>query len=174
VRPTRTLAIAGALMLALAACGSDEPAPAAPAGEPTPTAGAGGYQEPGGYGGGGVTEPGTSGAVQTGETDLGTILVDAQGLTLYMFGADQNGTSTCYDDCAATWPALTVDGKPKAGADVDASLLSTTERDDGTTQVTYAGLPLYHFASDSAPGDTKGQGIGDIWFVVSPEGDPIR
>jgi predicted lipoprotein with Yx(FWY)xxD motif len=105
--------------------------------------------------------------------NLGTIVTDAEGLTLYMFGADQNGESTCYDDCAATWPALTVDGEPVAGDGIDAAQLGTTERDDGTLQVTYAGLPLYYFASDAEPGDTNGQGIGDIWYVVSPDGEAI-
>ena len=145
---------AGLLAVALVACGSDEPGPA---GSPQPTDG------------------GSAGAatVQTGETDLGTILTDAEGMTLYVFGADENGESTCYDDCAATWPALTIEGEPQAGEGADASLLGTTERTDGTVQVTYAGQPLYYFASDAAPGDTNGQGLGDIWYVSSPEGEPI-
>jgi predicted lipoprotein with Yx(FWY)xxD motif len=159
MRKARKFAFAGALVLALAACGSDEPAgdgQVPSTSEPT-------------------DEDSTAAAtIQTGETDLGTVVSDADGLTLYMFGADENGESTCYDDCAATWPALTVDGEPVAGEGLDASKIDTAERTDGTVQVTYAGLPLYHFASDAEPGDIGGQGIGDIWFVVSPEGDPIR
>ncbi len=157
---TKMFAIAGVLAMALAACGGDEPSAGG---------GGGATQPPAPYGGG----AGATATVQTGETDLGTILTDADGLTLYMFGADENGESTCYDDCAATWPALTVEGDPGAGDGTDAAQLGTTERTDGTIQVTYAGSPLYYFASDAAPGDTNGQGIGDIWFVVSPEGDPI-
>ena len=65
-------------------------------------------------------------------------------------------------------------GAPTGGLGVEASKLGTTSRTDGGTQVTYNGHPLYHFASDSAPGDTKGQGIGGNWFVVSPQGEPIQ
>ena len=61
-----------------------------------------------------------------------------------------------------------------AGDGVDGSLLGTTERDDGTTQVTYDGQPLYVFASDAAPGDTNGQGVGEVWFVVGPDGKTIE
>ena len=88
------------------------------------------------------------------ESDLGSILVDADGMTLYLFEADTDGSSTCYDDCAASWPAL-IDDAPSAGAGVDESLLGTTERDDGEVQVTYGGQPLYSFASDQAPGDVE-------------------
>lgn len=156
MQPMRMFALAGVLTLALAACGGDGPAPAP----------AGGNQGPA-YGG---AAPAT---VQTGETDLGSIVTDTEGRTLYVFGADENGESTCYDDCAATWPPLTVDREPVAGESLDDSKLGTTERTDGTVQVTYGGQPLYYFASDAAPGDTNGQGIGDIWFVVSPDGDTI-
>jgi predicted lipoprotein with Yx(FWY)xxD motif len=158
MRHARILALAGVLALVSAACGGDEPTPAGDGQETS-------VSEP--------TEETGPATIQTGETDLGTIVTDGEGLTLYMFGADEDGESTCYDDCAATWPALTVDGEPAAGEGIDDSQLGTTERDDGTTQVTYAGLPLYYFASDAAPGDTNGQGIGDIWYVVSPEGEAI-
>ena len=114
--------------------------------------------------------------VESEDSALGTILVDAKGNTLYVFLQDTGSTSTCYDDCASSWPALVAKGEVKAGGSggVDESLLGTTERDDGTTQVTYNGRPLYYFAGDAAPGDTNGQGVGDVWFVVSPAGDPIQ
>ena len=69
-------------------------------------------------------------------------------MTLYLFKADEGSTSTCYDDCAA-WPPLEADA-PTGGDGIDAGLLGTTERDDGTTQVTYAGHPLYYYAADEA------------------------
>lgn len=112
--------------------------------------------------------------VESAESDLGTILVDGEGRTLYVFLNDSGGESTCYDDCAESWPALETDGDPQAGEGADTSLLGTTERDDGSLQVAYDQMPLYYFAGDEAPGDTNGQGIGDVWYVVSPEGEPIQ
>jgi predicted lipoprotein with Yx(FWY)xxD motif len=110
-------------------------------------------------------------AIEVASSDLGDILVDAEGVTLYVFDSDTDGTSTCYEDCAANWPALT--GEVTAGEGVDESLLGTTERDDGETQVTYADRPLYYFAGDQAAGDTNGQGVGDAWWVMGPDGEAI-
>jgi predicted lipoprotein with Yx(FWY)xxD motif len=113
--------------------------------------------------------------------DHGSILVDGNGMSLYVFMADtQNGgTSACGDDdgCAEEWPPLVSDGDPVAGEGVDASLLGTITRDDGTTQVTYNGWPLYLFEEDTAAGDTNGQGIdefGGLWYLVSPTGEAIQ
>ena len=113
--------------------------------------------------------------------DFGQILVNGEGMSLYLFMADtQNGgTSTCGDDdgCATEWPPLVTDGDPVADEGVDETLLGTITRDDGSTQVTYNGWPLYLFAEDAAPGDTNGQGIdefGGLWFLVSPEGEAIQ
>lgn len=102
-------------------------------------------------------------------TELGTILVDAEGMTLYTFTNDtaNSGESACVDACAQAWPPLTVEGEPTAGDGIDGEL-ATIERTDGTTQVTYKGLPLYFFASDATPGDTNGHEVGGIWFVAQP------
>jgi predicted lipoprotein with Yx(FWY)xxD motif len=107
-------------------------------------------------------------------SEFGDILVDAEGMTLYLFTQDSDGRSVCEDDCAAAWPPLLVDGAPVAGEGVEASLLDTIERDDGSTQVSYAGWPLYTWAQDQQPGDVTGQGVQEVWFVVSPDGEPIR
>jgi predicted lipoprotein with Yx(FWY)xxD motif len=115
-----------------------------------------------------------SATVAATEGDLGTMLVDDEGRTLYLFLADKGPSSTCDGDCASNWPALTVSGQPSAGDGVDDSALGTTDRPDGTTQVTFDGHPLYTFAGDQAAGDTNGQGIGDLWYVVSPGGTPIK
>jgi predicted lipoprotein with Yx(FWY)xxD motif len=106
------------------------------------------------------------------ESDLGTILVDAEGMTLYAFTPDTAGESTCYDDCAAAWPPLLVDDPAAAavGDGLDASLLSTVDRTDGTKQVKYGDWPLYYFANDSAAGDVNGQGVGEKWYVVDAAG----
>jgi len=111
--------------------------------------------------------------------DFGPILVDGEGMSLYVFMADtqDSGTSACTGDCAAEWPPLMTDGDPVVGAGVDGTRLGTITRDDGSLQVTYNGWPLYRFAGDTAPGDTNGQGIdefGGLWFLVSPAGEAIE
>jgi predicted lipoprotein with Yx(FWY)xxD motif len=125
-------------------------------------------------GGGADDEPDQSAAatVAVEDSDLGQIVVDSEGRTLYVFLVDEGSESTCYDDCEANWPPLTVEGDP-TGDGVDASLLGTTEREDGTTQVTLDGHPLYYFAADETVDDVNGQGMGDVWYVVSPEGEAI-
>jgi predicted lipoprotein with Yx(FWY)xxD motif len=101
------------------------------------------------------------------QTALGRTLTDAAGKTLYSFDKDKdNPTSQCTGDCATTWPPLllraqgdvTVAGLPKP--------IGTIVRPDGGIQATYRGLPLYTFAQDSAPGDTKGDGVKGVWHAV--------
>jgi predicted lipoprotein with Yx(FWY)xxD motif len=111
---------------------------------------------------------------------LGTVLVDGQGMTLYIFEPDhQSGRSTCYGPCATGWPPLVVPAgatTPVAGPGVRSSLLGTTARTDGTTQVTYHGWPLYLWVNDTAPGQATGQGLnnlGGLWYVLSPTGQVI-
>jgi predicted lipoprotein with Yx(FWY)xxD motif len=120
-------------------------------------------------------EPGSAGHADlaVASSDLGDILVDGDGMTLYLFTEDGDGESVCEGDCAAAWPPLLVEDEPVAGEGVDADLLGETERSDGTTQVTYAGWPLYTWAQDQQPGDVTGQGVQEVWFVVSPEGDAV-
>lgn len=120
-----------------------------------------------------TTEESTEVAVTValGDTSLGDVLVDGDGMTLYLFTKDTGGTSTCSGGCADTWPPLTVDGAPTAGEGVDGDELGTIERDDGTTQVTYHGMPLYLYAADAEPGDVAGQGVGGVWFAVTAAGE---
>lgn len=115
-----------------------------------------------------------TGTVMVASTDLGDVLVDSAGMTLYMYDPDKQGDSTCYDQCATAWPPLTVDGAPTAGDGADDGKLGTVERTDGTTQVTYDGWPLYYWAQDSAPGDTTGQAVNNVWWVLGADGEPIR
>ena len=150
----RVVSVGLALSASLAACGDsgEEPASGTTSAAQSP--------------------PAEAATVQVADSDLGSILVDSAGMTLYLFEADTDGSSTCYDDCATAWPAL-VDDAPVAGDGVDDALLGTTERDDGDVQVTYDGQPLYYFASDEAVGDTNGQGVGDVWYVVDAAGTAI-
>jgi predicted lipoprotein with Yx(FWY)xxD motif len=116
----------------------------------------------------------TGTAVNLGDSSLGKILVDGTGLTLYAFTADSADKSACAGDCATTWPPLTSDAAPTLGTGLDAEDFKTIARDDGSTQVTFYGLPLYHFSGDTGPGDTNGQGLGGKWYVVDAEGKLIK
>ena len=103
---------------------------------------------------------------------LGSYLTDAHGMTLYLFMKDTpgSGKSMCNDQCLANWPAFTATDPLTLPAGVPGELTQIT-RDDGSKQVAYNGHPLYYFAKDMAPGDTNGQDVGDVWYVVSP-GEP--
>lgn len=128
-----------------------------------------------------ATEAGVpvTGAVTVNVSEVGTFgqaLVDGEGRSLYLFTNDtQNaGTSTCTEDCLVEWPPLFTNGDPVAGEGVDAAMLGTITLPDGTTQVTYNGWPLYYFHEDKAAGDALGQGLGGVWFLVSPAGAAIE
>jgi len=110
---------------------------------------------------------------RTEDADLGSFLVDESGMSLYMFMNDAPGTSNCYDQCATNWPPLLTEGEPVAAEGIDASLLGTTERSDGSQQVTYNGWPLYYWVKDAKVGDITGQNVGDVWFVVAPDGEIV-
>lgn len=109
--------------------------------------------------------------------DVGEILVDAAGRSLYMFENDTQGEdmSVCSGSCAESWPPLTVESADNltTGDDVSAEI-DTFEREDGTRQVTAAGWPLYYFASDEQPGDVAGQGVGNVWWVLRPDGTVVE
>src|SRR3954447_19691481 len=136
----------------------------------------------GGSGGSASASPATAASSQgatvdtTNSSGLGTILVDSQGRTLYMFQADSGGKSACSGACATAWPPLRDSGKPTASSALNASLVGTIPRSDGKPQVTYNGHPLYTFVMDQSPGDVKGQGVtafGASWFTVNPAGNQV-
>ncbi len=141
-----------------------------------------GVPNTGGYGYGGTvaaTEMPKTGAsvaqvIVKSNPKFGSILTDAQGRTLYLLTKDGPNAPTCYNDCAKIWPPLLANGASTAGTGLDASKLGTVMRTDGGTQVAYNGHPLYYYAPDKNPGDTNGEGIGGVWFVVSPSGEPIK
>lgn len=114
-------------------------------------------------------------AVGTGHTEYGDVLVDANGMTLYVFDADSPGTSNCTGSCLQYWPVAKASGTVGHSSDVTAKL-STITRDDGTTQLTVNGWPAYTYAADSGPGKATGQGTnlsGGLWWVISPSGSKI-
>jgi predicted lipoprotein with Yx(FWY)xxD motif len=125
-----------------------------------------------------VTSPQASGtSIGVASTRLGNVLVGPNGRTVYLFLADTATRSACNSSgCVQAWPPVLTKGAPKAAAGVNASLLGTIKRADGTTEVTYAGHPLYYFISDKKTGDVTGQGIdafGAPWYVVAPSGMQI-
>jgi predicted lipoprotein with Yx(FWY)xxD motif len=106
--------------------------------------------------------------------DLGTILVDSSGRTLYDFHKDKSATSSCYGACAGAWPPLLTEGDPQAQGPADRAMLGTTKRKDGTVQVTYNGWPLYTYVGDTGPGEANGNDIdqfGAEWYALQPNGE---
>lgn len=107
-------------------------------------------------------------------------LVDAKGLTVYMFEKDiTKDVSSCYDGCAAAWPPLTVTSEAQLslfqGSGIDKSKLKLIRRADTPAwQVSYNGWPLYTWARDAKPGDTTGQAVGNVWWVLEGNGTPFR
>lgn len=125
--------------------------------------------------GGGEASAGGPGIVAVAKSsELGPVLVDSEGFTVYDFHKDKGTTSSCYGACAKGWPPLTTSGAPKAMSGAEASKLGTTERNDGTMQVTYAGHPLYTFVEDTKPGETKGNDVsafGAQWYALKANGE---
>jgi predicted lipoprotein with Yx(FWY)xxD motif len=112
--------------------------------------------------------------VAVADSSLGKILVDSEGRTLYGFTNDKDGVPTCYEGCKPAWPPLLAEGAITVGAGLTASDFTTVDRTDSGKQVKVGDWPLYRFAQDTAPGDTKGQGVGGIWFVVGQDGELIK
>jgi predicted lipoprotein with Yx(FWY)xxD motif len=121
------------------------------------------------------TASGATAVVKTAsDAKNGLHLVDGNGQALYLFEKDKKGESYCDSACAAAWPPYVTQGTPTAGdSSVKSIMLSTIRRKDGTQQVAYDGMPLYHYAKDTGPGSTRGQDIeefGAEWYLVSPKG----
>jgi predicted lipoprotein with Yx(FWY)xxD motif len=107
------------------------------------------------------------------DSEYGSMLFDERGQAIYLFDRETSDEPACYDDCAEAWPPVLTDGPPEADGDVDPGLLGTTERDDGSVQVTYNGHPLYFYA-DEAPGEVECHDVDDYdgtWLVVTPDGE---
>ncbi|HXQ88186.1 MAG TPA: hypothetical protein VN733_00980 [Solirubrobacterales bacterium] len=162
-----------ALAMVVAGCGSDSSSSGGAYG------GKGGGESTGGDSTSSETKPAADGSSSGGIVsaaqigDLGTILVTADGLTLYDFHKDKGGTSSCYGACAGAWPPLLTEGNPQAQGAAVRSMLGTAKRKDGTVQVTYNGWPLYTYAGDQKPGEANGNDIdqfGAEWYALQPNG----
>jgi predicted lipoprotein with Yx(FWY)xxD motif len=163
-----------AAALFAAACGSTSPSATNPYGAPPASPSQAPVAAPSASP---VPPVATGTTIGVGSTRLGSVLVDGNGRTLYLFAADSGSKSTCNSSaCVQYWPPVLTTGTPQAGSGASASLLGTSTRQDGKTQITYAGHPLYYFISDTKAGDVSGQGIsafGGPWYVVSASGMQI-
>jgi predicted lipoprotein with Yx(FWY)xxD motif len=168
----RLIAIgAAAGALALAGCGGDdddsdgaaaETNVATEAAAPTTT-------QPAQAGGGaGIT-------IKTSESQFGQVLFDGDDRAIYYFDKESGSKSECYGECAVAWPPVLTEGDPRAGSGAQAGLLGTTQRNDGTTQVTYDGHPLYYYIDDPK-GEVDCHNVnefGGLWLAVQGNGQPV-
>lgn len=170
------VALIAALTLVAAACGDSNDSNDT-ADNTTSTTAASSTTAGGGYGddSSATTTAGAASAASlaVATTSLGDIVVDSEGYTLYLYEPDPTGSSTCINACASSWPPALVTGTPTAGPGVTGELTTTT-RADGTTQLVFGGHPLYRYSLDKAPGEVKGQDVGEVWYVLSPSGAPIE
>ena len=188
-RPTRSVVwliiVTTTVLILAAACTSG---PGAASGSPAPAAGSPAVASPaassgGGrygddyddsYGGTATATPAAGGEARVHTVSVangpdGAYLTGEGGMTLYVFGNDSANTSTCDGDCAVAWPPFTVaKGDSLEGAGGVTEPLTVITRSDGSLQVAHARSPLYYYSGDRAPGDTTGQGVGDVWFIAQP------
>jgi predicted lipoprotein with Yx(FWY)xxD motif len=106
-------------------------------------------------------------AVKVAKGGKGEYLTDAKGMTLYVFKKDSPGKSACTAQCVANWP-LFFREKVAVSGNLKAADFATITREDGQKQTTYKGMPLYYFVQDKSPGETKGDGAKEVWFLVKP------
>lgn len=159
-------AIAGALVglvLITAACGSSSSSSSSTASTSTPAT---------------TASTATTATISTAKVaGLGTILVNKQGHSLYMFVPDKKHRVTCVGSCAALWPPLMASGTPTAGGAAKSSLIGTDPDPSGGRVATYAGWPLYTYVPDSKSGEASGQALdanGGFWYVLSPSGAVVH
>jgi predicted lipoprotein with Yx(FWY)xxD motif len=157
-----------ALALVAAGCGEEERQAVTPAPAVTATAGAPMKER--------ASKPTRRGTrIVLDGSEFGDMLYDADQQAIYVFERDGRDKTRCFDECLEAWPAVLTKGAPVAGPGVDRKLLGTIEREDGGTQVTYAGRPLYYYAHE-APGEVRCHNIdlnGGLWWVVGADGEPL-
>ncbi|MET9466362.1 SCO0930 family lipoprotein [Streptomyces sp. NPDC006544] len=180
-RGTTLAAVAVAVALTATACGGGDTAgdttkPAGAVAPASPSAGGDGYAygsgSGSGYGSASDTSAKPAGQLAVAQNDqLGPVLTDSAGFTLYRFDKDtaKPSKSNCDGDCEKTWPVVAA-GDATASAGTDPALLGEVVRTDGSKQLTVAGWPVYRYAKDTAAGDTNGQGVGGTWFAAAPDG----
>jgi predicted lipoprotein with Yx(FWY)xxD motif len=173
VNGTRTIRAFGLLTIAaamaIAGCGSDSGSGGAYGGKDS-----GGGTEASSEKSASTAKSGTAVLTVASVPKVGAVLVDGDGFTVYDFHKDKGTTSSCYSGCARVWPPVLSEGAPQASKGAMSSKLGTTKRKDGTTQVTYAGHPLYTYVTDRKPGEANGQDIdsfGAEWYALQGSGE---
>lgn len=169
------VSIAGVALLAVACGGSTAPS-ASGGGSTAPTTTAAAATTPSAPpASSGSSSAGSGVVIKTAKGSAGIWLTDQNGRTLYIYTVDKGTTSACYNQCATAWPPLTATGSVTVnGQFLDQSLVGSTSRTDGTTQVTYGGHPLYYFKGDSSPDETKGQGLQGVWYILGPKANIMK
>jgi predicted lipoprotein with Yx(FWY)xxD motif len=166
------LAVAALVLgIAAAGCGGNSSSSATPASGTNASSGSSGSS--GGYGYGGGSSSASAVTLKAVSSPLGTILVDQDGKTLYLFEADSQNKSNCSGGCLSLWPPVMAKGTATAGSGVTAGMIGTAT---GSSQVTFAGHPLYWFSGDTKAGDTNGEGLDDFggeWYALSPAGPAV-
>lgn len=163
-----------ALGIAAAGCGGSSSSSATPASGTNASSGSSSSSGAYGYGGGGGSSSASAVSLKAVSSPLGSILVDQDGKTLYLFEADSQNKSNCSGGCLNLWPPVMANGKATAGSGVTAGMIGTAT---GSSQVTYAGHPLYWFSGDTKAGDTNGEGLDDFggeWYAISPAGKAVE
>lgn len=164
--------LALAAVIAIAGCGSSSNSSGS-----TSASSGGAYGSSGSAAAAQSPSSGSAATVSVGSASgVGKVLVDSSGMTLYYFEKDKkgNGKSACNGACASAWPPLTTSGAAKATGGAEASMLGTIKRSDGTTQVTYAGWPLYTYTADTKPGEDNGtdsKAFGASWYPLHSNGE---
>lgn len=159
-RPLASFAVAAVAAIALSACSGAAPEPSTPVAVGGPDV----KQLP---------APKQTILSANSTAQLGTVVIDGFGFTLYRFDDDSAdpSTATCVDECAREWPpVLEQAGEDLVLEQVREDEVGTVERPDGSTQVTIGGWPVYRYAADSGPGSTDGHGKGRNWFAITPDG----
>lgn len=160
-----------ALAFALAACGGSPGAPSSSSTAPSPSASSPAT----------ATSPAPSSSasaeaydLETASSSAGQIVVGKNGMSVYFFTKDvkDSGKSACTGGCATSWPAVTTTSAKPTGEDVTGTI-GTIPTTDGKMQITINGMPIYYYSKDSAAGDVKGQGVGGVWFLVTPSGSMV-
>jgi predicted lipoprotein with Yx(FWY)xxD motif/plastocyanin len=152
------LAAAGLLLAACAAGTTPSPASGSPAASAAPS---------------GAAASSMADAVTVAQASVGAYLAGPDGRALYVFEKDSGGQSACTGQCATTWPPFTLpSGATVAPASGVGGTFATITRQDGSSQVTYDGAPLYYYSGDQKAGDINGQGLNGLWFLETPAGTP--